>query len=86
MNKLTSINSVTLAENINEWHKTLTSIKNYSSLPLHPVPRKLLNYVLDEIEEIKSFMPLIGRLRAKGLERRHFIEISEELGTNIDPI
>ena len=41
--------------------------------------------LLAEVSEIKSYLPLVRQLRQKGLERRHFQEMSKALGTDIDP-
>jgi hypothetical protein len=37
------------------------------------------------LQVIKQYLPIISSLRAKGLERKHFEEMSRILGMNIDP-
>lgn len=45
----------------------------------------MLNFIFKEIDDIKSYLPIVQRLRAKGLEKRHFVEMSNLLGVNVDP-
>lgn len=43
------------------------------------------DFVFDEIDSVKKYLPIIASLRTKGLERRHFQEMSKKLGVTIDP-
>lgn len=83
--KLTSINSQNLQDSVNQWHKSLSNLKTFSPLMNHEEPKKMLIFIHNEIEKLKSFLPLFVRLRAKGLEKRHFAEMSAIVGRNIDP-
>jgi hypothetical protein len=60
-------------------------LKSFSGLNEFEKPGLVLSFIFKEIEEIKSYLPIIQRLRAKGLEKRHFLEMSELLGVNVDP-
>lgn len=39
----------------------------------------------NEVEEVKQFLPIIQSLTSKGLEKKHYQEMSAQLGINIDP-
>ena len=75
-NKLNTINCVVLQDNINAWFKSLNNIKNFSQIVNYPKPKLVLDYIWSEIETFKSFLPMVMRLRAKGLEKRHYVEMS----------
>ena len=83
--KLSAIQSQQLTESINSWHKQLSSLKTFSNLNQYEKPGTMLNFIFKEIDDIKSYLPIVERLRAKGLEKRHFVEMSNLLGVNVDP-
>ena len=83
--KLSAIQSQQLSSSIDNWHKALSSLKTYSNLNQYEKPGIMLNFIFKEIDDIKSFLPIVDRLRAKGLEKRHFVEMSNLLGVNVDP-
>lgn len=60
-------------------------MKAFSGLNEFEKPGLVLNFIFKEIDEIKSYLPIVQRLRAKGLEKRHFVEMSSLLGVNVDP-
>jgi hypothetical protein len=47
----------------------------------------LVNYLIKELERFREYMPMIAAMRAKGLEKRHWIVLSKNLEYDhvIDP-
>jgi dynein heavy chain len=84
--KLATVNVQNMVESVNAWFKTLNSIKNFSPLQNFPKIKALMEFIFLEIEQMKMIMPLIQRLRAKGLEKRHYVEMSRLIKQQIDPV
>ena len=38
-----------------------------------------------ELDKLKEHLPLVTSLMSKGLEKRHYAEMSEKLGMDVDP-
>ena len=76
VSKISTLNPQTLQENVMSWHKTLNNIKNFSNIVNYTKPAKMLEFLVEEVEVIKNLLPIVSRLRAKGLELRHFKEMS----------
>ena len=39
----------------------------------------LVNYLIRELDRFKDYMPMIGAMRAKGLEKRHWMNLARSL-------
>jgi hypothetical protein len=61
-----------------EWIKQLTRISK-SNLATYSSPMTLVNYLLRELERFKDYLPMIAAMRAKGLEKRHWQNMSKQL-------
>ncbi len=61
-----------------EWIKQLTRISK-SNLATYTSPMTLVNYLLRELERFKDYLPMIAAMRAKGLEKRHWQNMSKQL-------
>ena len=61
-----------------EWIKQLTRISK-SNLATYSNPMTLVNYLLRELERFKDYLPMIAAMRAKGLEKRHWQNMSKQL-------
>jgi dynein heavy chain, axonemal len=61
-----------------EWIKQLTRISK-SNLATYANPMTLVNYLLRELERFKDYLPMIAAMRAKGLEKRHWQNMSKQL-------
>ena len=67
----------------NEWYRKLLFVMRNSSLAKHQGPRQFATYILQEIEVIRTYLPLLQCLRVKGLDRRHIATINKETGENL---
>ena len=66
-----------------DWYRKLTYVQRNETLRRLKGPMSFVEYILKQIEHIKEFFPLLQALKAKGLERRHIVQINRELGTEI---
>ena len=83
--KLSSIDCDQMENKISKWLKSLQGLKKSGAFTSGGPPSKLNSYVMKDIDSIKQYLPIIQSLTAKGLEKRHYQEMSEQLGINIDP-
>ena len=51
----------------------------------YKAPIQLRDFLSDELATIKQYLPIISSLRTKGLEKKHFEEMSKAIGIDIDP-
>ena len=56
--------------------KQLTRLSK-TSLATYPQPLTLVNYLNRELEKFREYMPMIQAMRAKGLEKRHWTQMSK---------
>ena len=66
-----------------EWYRKLLYVMRNSNLTKHAGPKAFADYIMREIENIRMYLPLLGCLKIRGLERRHFQTISKEVGEQI---
>ena len=71
-----------LEELTKEWIKQLTKISK-SNLATYSSPMTLVNYLLRELKCFKEYLPMIAAMRAKGLEKRHWQNMSKKLDKDI---
>ena len=61
-----------------EWIKQLTRVSK-TNVSTYPTPMTLVNYLLRELERFKEYLPMIAAMRAKGLEKRHWQQMTRQL-------
>jgi dynein heavy chain len=83
--KINTINAEHLQENVASYSKTLNQLKKMADTEDFKGPSDLRAFIYDELQVIKQYLPIIISLRANGLEKKHFEEMSRILGINIDP-
>lgn len=66
-----------------DWYRKLTYVQRNEHLRRLKGPMSFVDFILKQIEHIKEFFPLLQALKAKGLERRHILQINKELGVEI---
>lgn len=66
-----------------EWYRKLLYVMRNSNLTKHAGPKAFADYIMREIENIRMYLPLLGCLKIRGLERRHFQTISKEVGEQV---
>ncbi|KAF5403840.1 Dynein heavy chain axonemal [Paragonimus heterotremus] len=80
---LTSIDAEQVEKLVQDCYKTMhKSVRIFHELP---GVQEVANQIKMAIEEFKPFIPLIQGLRNPGMRKRHWEELSEELGVNIVP-
>lgn len=60
-------------------------MKKNSLITAKSGPKLLREYIAKEVSDVKEFLPIVQCLTSKGLEKRHFDEMSLQLGINVDP-
>lgn len=65
------LNADDMEEFITEWWKQLQRISKTQVVQFKE-PARLLNYLHNSIEQLKSYMPMISALKMKGLDKRHW--------------
>jgi dynein heavy chain, axonemal len=83
--KLNAINSERMQESVHTWGKVLAQLKKVTDAHPEGGAGELRRKVAEEVESIREYLPIIASLRTRGLEKRHFQEMSRKLGINIDP-
>lgn len=80
---LTSVDADQVEKLVNDCYRTMhKSVRTFHELP---GVQEVANQIKMAIEEFKPFIPLIQGLRNPGMRKRHWEELSEELGVNIVP-
>lgn len=73
-----------IEDNIGDWWKSLNRLSK-SRLNEYYHPMNLLNYLYNKLEDFKEYLPMISALRTKGISERHWQQLSEKFGVNLDP-
>lgn len=74
-----------MSDSVLHWLKTLNNLLKFAGIKSQTPPEQLLNFLHADLSQIKDFLPIVSSLRTRGLEKRHFQEMSKILGINIDP-
>jgi dynein heavy chain len=65
------LNAEEIEENLIDWWKSLARLsKTHLAEYYHPI--NLLNYLFNQLEEFKVYLPMITALRTKGITERHW--------------
>ena len=59
-----------------EWYRKLLYVMRNSKLDKYKGPKAFTDFIMREIENLRQYLPLLGCLKVRGLERRHFQAIS----------
>lgn len=70
---------------VNKWQKSMQALKKSGALVAGGIPSQLRDYVAKEVDQVKQYLPIIQSLTSKGLEKRHYEQMSAQLGMDIDP-
>jgi hypothetical protein len=74
-----------LKEQLARWYKSLHQLKRMAQIQSNEGPKKLRQAVSLELDGLKEHLPLVTSLMSKGLERKHYQEMSDKLGIDVDP-
>ena len=66
-----------------EWHRRLLYVMRNSNLTKHPGPKAFCEHIMKEIENIRLYLPLLSCLKVRGLDLKHQLLISNEIGETI---
>ena len=62
-----------------DWTRKLHFVQRSPFLNGFPGPMKFVDYILNQVERFKEYMPLLQALKVKGLEERHMKKIRIEI-------
>jgi len=89
---VSEIDSEAMLERTNAWSLAVESVKKFSAIMKNKKPARHLKFLEAELDGVKEFVPVILSLRTRGLEQRHFVEMSARLanviagtGISLDP-
>lgn len=83
LGSFTDLNAEEVERNLsNAWRNVFKSVKVFKNVP---GPLNVANYIKNEMDEFKPFLPLIQALRNPGMRDRHWDRLSDELGINFHP-
>lgn len=86
--KLSQIDCEVMEAKLSTWQRSILALKKGGDLAARASPALLRDFVSKEVEQVKQYLPIIQSLTSKGLEKRHYQEMSEKLGitgVTIDP-
>jgi hypothetical protein len=78
--KISEMDSDGLLDQANEWDKIVQQSLKSEVITRNEKPNLMLTYVQSELETIQKYFPLVATLRHKALLRRHYDQMSKELG------
>jgi len=67
------LNVEEIEEYSQEWYRKLAYVQRSSHVNKHAGPMSFVTYMGQKLEKLKDFMQLITALKAKGLEKRHYL-------------
>ena len=80
---ISKISCEELEDFCNEWYRKLIFVTRNTDLTKNKGPRAFAEFIIQELDHIREFLPLISCLKVKGLDRRHLMAISKEIGETI---
>ena len=73
-----------IEDNIADWVRKVTLIARIPEMSRLKGPMSFISYIKLQLTFISEYLPLLIALKAKGLEKRHFLEIQNEAGVEIN--
>lgn len=74
-----------IEEFCSEWYRKLLFVMRNSDLTKHAGPKAFADYIMKEIDNMRQYLPLLSCFKVNGLDRRHWMAISKEVGETVWP-